>query len=142
MKFSKLLLSAVLALSVAPVVTSSVRAADPLPNDLKNGDFFIGCQAYTFNRFTTFEAIEKTKASGAKVIELYPGQKMMKGSEAKIGPGMSAEDVQKLKDKLKEEGIKVVAFGVTGISKDENDARKLFTWAKDMDIRVINTEDR
>jgi len=28
------------------------------------------------NRFTAFEAIEKTAASGAKVIEFYPGQKL------------------------------------------------------------------
>ncbi|HEY0073856.1 MAG TPA: sugar phosphate isomerase/epimerase family protein [Abditibacteriaceae bacterium] len=136
MKFPKLLLSAVLALSVAP----AVRAADPLPENLKTGEFFLGCQAWTFNRFTTFEAIEKTKASGAKLIEMYPGQKMMAGSETKVGPGMSAEDMQKLKDKLNQEGIKAVAFGVTGIG-DENNARKLFQWAKDMGIGLINTED-
>jgi sugar phosphate isomerase/epimerase len=140
MKFSKIVLSAVLALSVAPAVTSTVFAADPLPDSLKTGEFIIGCQAWTFNHFTTFEAIEKTKAAGGKTIEMYPNQTMMQGSDTKVGPGMSAEDVQKLKDKLNQEGIKAVAFGVTGISKDENDARKLFQWAKDLDIRIIVTE--
>lgn len=139
MKISKLLFSAVMALGVATALMPA-QAAEPLSDELKNGEFFIGCQAYTFNRFTTFEAIEKTKAAGAKVIELYPGQKMMKDSEAKTGPGLSAEDTQKLKDKLKQEGVKAVAFGVTGISKNEDEARKLFQWVKDMDIRVVNTE--
>ncbi len=140
MKFPQLLLGAVLALSVAPSLSSAVRAAEPLPDSLKTGEFIIGCQAWTFNKFTAFEAIEKTKAAGGKVIELYPGQTMMKGSETKVGQGMSAEDTQKLKDKLNAEGIKAVAFGVTGISNDENDARKLFQWAKDMDLRIIVTE--
>lgn len=122
------------------VMAGSARAADPLPDSLKNGEFIIGCQAWTFNHFTTFEAIEKTKASGGKVIELFPGQTLMAGSETKVGPDMSAADVQKLKDKLALEGIKVVAFGVTGVSTDENNARKLFAWAKDLDIRIIVTE--
>lgn len=140
MRISKFVLGALLALSVAPLATSAVRAADPLPDSLKTGEFIIGCQAWTFNKFTTFEAIEKTKAAGGKVIEMYPGQKMMAGSEAKVDPGMSAEDMQKLKDKLNAEGIKAVAYGVTGIG-DENNARKLFQWAKNMGIGLINTED-
>ena len=45
----------------------AARAAEPLPDSLKTGEFIIGCQAWTFNKFTTFEAIEKTKAAGGKV---------------------------------------------------------------------------
>ncbi len=122
------------------VVAGSARAAEPLPDSLKTGEFIIGCQAWTFNKFTTFEAIEKTKAAGAKVIEMYPGQKMSADDAVGVGPGMNAAQMQKLKEKLAKEGIKAVAFGVTGISKDENEARKLFAWAKDMDIGLINTE--
>ena len=40
------------------------------------GSFVIGCQAWTFNRFSVFEAIEKTAATGAKTIEFFPGQKL------------------------------------------------------------------
>lgn len=136
--FKKLLLSATLLCASASFTVS--HAADSLPDNLKTGEFFIGCQAWTFNRFTAFEAIEKTKASGAKVIEMFPGQKMSKDDQVGVGPGMNAEQMQKLKDKLNQEGVKLVAFGVTGVSKNEADARKLFQWAKDMDVRVINTE--
>ena len=107
----KILFGAAVALSVS----GSARAADPLPDTLKNGEFIIGCQAWTFNKFTTFEAIEKTKAAGGKVIELYPGQKMSAGDGVGIGPGMNADQVKKLKDKLALEGVKVVAFGVDRI---------------------------
>jgi sugar phosphate isomerase/epimerase len=131
-----------LILSAALIAAGSgaARAAEPLAPELKVGEFHIGCQAWTFNRFTAFEAIEKTKQAGGKIIELFPGQKMSKEDPAGVGPGLNAEQTKKLKDKLAQEGVKAVAFGVTGISKNEDDARKLFAWAKDMDIRVINTE--
>ena len=47
----------------------SLRAENKIPEDSKIGGFFIGCQAYTFNHFTVFEAIEKTAQAGGNVIE-------------------------------------------------------------------------
>ncbi|MHC4521154.1 MAG: hypothetical protein ACYTAS_21375, partial [Planctomycetota bacterium] len=34
----------------------------------------LGMQAYSFNRFTFYEAVEKNKALGMRYIEAYPGQ--------------------------------------------------------------------
>jgi hypothetical protein len=34
----------------------------------------LGAQAYTFNRYTFFEAIDKIKASDLNYVEAYPGQ--------------------------------------------------------------------
>ena len=53
-----------------------MNAENKIPEEYKTGGFFVGCQAYTFNRFTVFEAIEKTAEAGGKVIEFYPGQKL------------------------------------------------------------------
>lgn len=114
--------------------------AAPIPNQFKQGGFAIGCQAYSFNRYSAFEAIEKTAEAGGRVIEFYPGQKLAADDDTKMGPGMSVESIQKLKDKLAKHNVKAVAFGVTGISRDEADARNLFSWAKTMDIGVLNTE--
>jgi hypothetical protein len=36
-------------------------AANPITDDLKQGGFAIGPQAYSFNRFSAFEAIEKAR---------------------------------------------------------------------------------
>ena len=36
----------------------------------------LGMQAYSFNRFTFYEAVEKNKALGMEYIEAYPGQKL------------------------------------------------------------------
>ena len=36
----------------------------------------LGMQAYSFNRFTFYEAVEKNQTLGMDVIEAYPGQKL------------------------------------------------------------------
>src|ERR1039458_5358580 len=64
--------------AVAMTAPFSLRAENKIPEDCKTGGFFIGCQAYTFNKFTVFEAIDKTVDAGGKVIEFFPGQKLSK----------------------------------------------------------------
>ena len=56
--------------------TVSQLSAMNIPPQYDTGGFALGCQAYTFNRFTAFEAIDKTVEAGGKVIEFYPGQKL------------------------------------------------------------------
>ncbi len=124
------------------VITHTERAAQaaPIPDNVKIGGFAIGAQAWTFNKFTTFEAIDKTAQAGGHVIELFPGQKLSADGEDKVDQNMSPEAIEKLKKHLAEKNVKVVAFGVTGISRNEDEARKLFQWAKTMDIGILNTE--
>src|SRR5437870_6140709 len=93
-------------------VTVSVRAENKIPQEYKTGGFFIGCQAYTFNRFTVFEAIEKTAQAGGKVIEFFPGQKLSKDEpEVKWDHHATPETIQKVKDKLAAHKIKAVNYG-------------------------------
>ena len=120
---------------------SNVPAENKIPDEYKTGGFFIGCQAYTFNRYSVFEAIEKTAQAGGKVIEFFPGQKLSKEApEVKLDQNASAETLQKIKEKLAEHKIKVVNYGVVGIPREEDQARKLFEFAKTMGLRAITTE--
>jgi sugar phosphate isomerase/epimerase len=118
-----------------------LTAAEPLPDNLKQGQFVIGCQAWTFNRFSVFEAIEKTAATGAKTIEFFPGQKLSaEQKDVKFSHDSTPEVWAQVKAKLKEHGITPVAYGVVGLSKEEAASRKVFEFAKFFGIRVINTE--
>lgn len=103
---------------------------------------FIPCvQAWTFNRFTAEQAISMARQAGSEAIELFPGQLLSQSrGDAKVGPDMGDENTEALKGYLVKAGVRAVAFGVTGISKDPNEARKLFRWAKSLGILVINTE--
>jgi sugar phosphate isomerase/epimerase len=116
-------------------------AADPIPDSQKINGFALGCQAYSFNRFSVFEAIEKTAYAGGKVIEFYPGQKLSKDqTDVKFSHDAAPDVWEKVKAKCKEHGITPIAYGVVGLSKDEAKSRKVFDFAKAMGIRVINTE--
>jgi sugar phosphate isomerase/epimerase len=117
------------------------RAAEPIPEKYMQGGFAIGCQAYSFNRYTAMEAVEKTAEVGAKVIEFYPGQRFSKElPTAKWGHEAPPELVEQMKKKLEQHGVLAVAYGVVQLPKDVAAARKIFDFAKTMGIRVINTE--
>ena len=102
--------------------------------------FLMGVQAWSFHNFSTFEAIEKTAQTGAKYMEMFPGQPLKPGSKSGVGPGLTADETAELKAQFKKFDVTPVAFGVTGIDSDYAKARPLFVWAKEMGLKVLNTE--
>src|SRR4051794_13236681 len=107
----------------------SAAAAPTIPDEAKIAGFAMGCQAYTFNRFSVFEAIEKTAQTGGKTIEFYPGQKLsLEEPGTKWDHNASGEVVQKVKDQLAKHKIRAVNYGVVG-AKGEAEWRKIFEFA-------------
>jgi len=120
-------LPSILRPAFALLAAAAITHAAPIPDECKTNGFAIGCQAYTFNRFTVFEAIEKTAEAGGKVIEFYPGQKLSKEEpDVKWNHDASDEVVAKVQAKLAQHKIKAVNYGVVGIPKEEEGARKIF----------------
>lgn len=113
--------------------------ADPLPEELRQNGWFIGCQAYTFNRFSAFEAIAKTKEAGGNLIEFYPGQVLKPGSKEKVNHNMSAESMAELQAELKRQGVKAVNYGVVGAGNPE-EVNKIMAFAKKMGLYAVCTE--
>jgi sugar phosphate isomerase/epimerase len=127
--------------------TSSVAQEDEAPAKPGDNDqvaeslgWKLGVQTYSFNRFTFFEAIDKAASIGLKYAECYPGQKISSDVEGTIGPNMTPEQFELVQKKLKEAKVKLVAFGVVGLSADEQESRKVFEFCKRLGIGVINTE--
>ncbi len=128
-------------LGAALVAGTGIAHAEPIPEQYKQGGFAIGAQAYTFNRYTVFEAIEKTATAGGKVIEFFPGQKLSKEEPTVSWNHNSPDDViAKVQAKLKEHGIKAVNYGVVG-GKDEAEWRQIFAFGKKLGLYGITTED-
>jgi sugar phosphate isomerase/epimerase len=131
-------------LAAATVLAATSAPAQPkIPDEFKVNGWAIGCQAYTFNRFTAYEAIEKTAAAGGKVIEFYPGQKLGKDEgDLKVDHASPQVDavVGKLQAKLKQHGVKAVNYGVVGIPNREAEARKVFEFARKMSMIGVTTE--
>ncbi len=102
----------------------------------------LACQAYTFGRngVTLFDTLDILKDVGIRYVEMFPGQKLSNDSDVRVSQDMPKEAIEALKAKLQDTRIRPVAFGVTGVAKDEAGARKLFEWAKTMGIGVIVSE--
>jgi sugar phosphate isomerase/epimerase len=113
--------------------------ADPIPENLRQNGWFVGAQAYTFNRFSAFEAIAKTKEAGGNIIEFYPGQKLKPGSEDKVGHTMSEAAMGELKAECDRQGVRPVCYGVVN-AKDGAEVKSIMAWAKKMGLYAICTE--
>jgi sugar phosphate isomerase/epimerase len=111
----------------------AAEASKGCPNAEKLG-WRLGCQAYTFNRFTFFEAVDKTAAAGLHYIEAFPGQKISAAIDAKMGPEMSADVRKEVLKKLGDSGVKMVNFGVGAYD------RRHFEFAKEMGIETLVSE--
>ncbi|MCW1912375.1 sugar phosphate isomerase/epimerase [Luteolibacter sp. GHJ8] len=111
------------------------------PEALTPAGFAISVQCWSLKEFTLWEAIEKSAAAGATAVEVFPGQKIGGDlGDAKLDPSLSDENITKLLAYAKDKGITPVNFGVTGISKDEAEARKTFEFAKKMGLYGVTTE--
>ena len=141
MHLSRTLSRAAATLTALAALISNLPAEVTIPDEYKQGGFAIGCQAYSFNRYSVFEAIEKTAQTGSKVIEFFPGQALSKEEPNVKWDHNSPDDViAKVKAKLKQHGIMAVNYGVVGVPKEEEGARKVFEFAKKMGLRGITTE--
>ncbi len=114
--------------------------AEPIPDSARIFGIAIGCQAYTFNRFSVFEAIEKTAATGGKIIEFYPGQKLS-ADEPNVKWDHNAPDdvIEKVKAQLAKYHIRPVNYGVVGAGS-EAEWRKIFVFGKKLGFYGITTE--
>jgi len=99
----------------------------------------LGTQAYTFRKFSFFEAVDKTASMGMKYIEMYPGQRVDDDADVTTHYSMSVETRQKIRDKLNKAGLHLVNYGVVG-GTNEGEWRALFEFAKDMGIETIVSE--
>ena len=105
-----------------------------------NEKWRLGTQAYSFNRFTFYEAAEKTQSLNLKYIEAYPQQKVGGEVGDVVFSDMNPAQRQQVKQMLKDAGITLVNYGVVGLTNDEQDCRKVFDFAKDMGIETIVSE--
>lgn len=126
------LLLGLLLLLMQPVFAQNNSSANKL-------DWKLGSQAYTFKNFTFAETLDKIGSIDLKYVEAYPGQKIGNSIEGNMHYTMDKATQKKVKELLNSKGIEVVAYGVV-TGENEEDWKKIFSFAKDMGIGVINSE--
>lgn len=135
MKKLKHLVVAVLAVVACGLFSRQSSAQD----GTKKLGWQLGTQAWTFNRYTFSEALDKTAACGLKFIEAFPTQKIGGGVEGTMDFHMDKATIKAVKKMAKKHGIKIVSYGVV-VPKNHEDWEQLFKFAKAMDLENIVSE--
>src|ERR1051325_1426254 len=105
----------------------------------------LAVHSYTFQKFSIFDAIDKTAAIGVKHMSIS-GSVNLVGADGKIAKsstiGISDKDAAAIKARMKEKGIDptFVNMGVVKPSIDEAESRKIFEGAKRLGISVLVAE--
>lgn len=100
----------------------------------------VGPAAWSFNRFTFFEAIEKTASLGMSYIEAFEGQQVRPGSDAKLDAMLSDEVIGQIHAKLDEAKIKLTSIYIHTIPADEAACRGAFEFARKLHVEFIVSE--
>jgi sugar phosphate isomerase/epimerase len=95
--------------------------------------------AYTFRKFTVFQCIDKTAALGLKYMSLS-GSVSLDGSNSLTTVQLSDRDAEAVRAAAAAKGIKLVNIGVVQLPPDEAKSRKVFEFAKKMDIDTLVAE--
>lgn len=105
------------------------------------GGFAVGTQAYTFREFSALEAIEKTAQAGGRVIEFYPGQPFSPDKpDLRWDHNASADMIAAVEEHLDRHDVLAVNYGVVRIPAKEEEARKIFDFARRLGLQGITTE--
>jgi sugar phosphate isomerase/epimerase len=121
--------------AVTSITSCNVHAQTP---EEKLG-WKLGAQAYTFKLFTFFQVLDKLDTCKLKYVEASPGRDIGGGMEGKMDYHMDVNKQQRIKQRLKEKGIKWISYGVV-VPKTKEDWLLLFEFAKTMGLENIVTE--
>lgn len=99
----------------------------------------LGAQAYTFNRFTFTQALDKIDSCGLRYVEAYPQQVIGGGLEEKMSHNMSEASKTYLRNLLKSKKIRLISYGVIK-TKESAEWEKIFAFAKSFGIESITCE--
>lgn len=105
----------------------------------KKLDWYLSAQTYSFNRFSFFEAVDKTLEAGLHSVEAYPGQKLGGGMDGTMDYKMDVAQRKAILRALKKKKVKLCAFGVVN-GNTEEEWKQIFEFAKAMGVKVINSE--
>lgn len=89
---------------------------------------------------TVQQSIDYCKQFGIHFLEVYPGQQLSESDKGKWGPEMTADQIKATLEAAKAANVQIIDTGVIGISSKEEDARKLFDWAKKVGLTEIVSE--
>ncbi len=118
-------------------LSSSAWAQNPVADPL---GWRLGCAAWSFNRFTFFEAVDKTAALGMHYLEAFEGQRLSPDSDLKMGMDLPADAVEKMRRKLASSGVRLTSIYIQSLPGLEPECRRAFEFCRKVGIETIVSE--
>ena len=100
----------------------------------------LGTAAWSFNRFTFFEAVDKTAALGLHYIEAFEGQRISAEGDVNMSTDVSAEVMEKVRRKLASAHVTLTSIYIHSLSGRESECRRAFEFCRKLGIETIVSE--
>ncbi|MCR4439124.1 MAG: sugar phosphate isomerase/epimerase [bacterium] len=101
----------------------------------------LAVQCWTFRAFTFIEALDRIQELGLSAVQAYPGQPLAANLPGAVfDHRMPEEQVNWVEKALAERGLRLVAYGVVDVGRDEESMRPVFDFAKRLHIPTVVAE--
>lgn len=110
--------------ALAPWATRARAAGD-------TGGFLLGMQSYSLRKYPVDQALKHMQDLGVKSVEFSTGHFPLNSTP---------EQIAELKQKTAAAGIKILAHGVNGFSKNHEANRRIFEFAKRVGVRNLSAD--
>lgn len=115
------------------LLTPAIRAQEKL-------DWRLGIEAYTFHRYTLFEAIEKTAQLGLPFMGGLSFQKVSADIPKDFDPQLTDEELRQIRLKLDSAGVRLLTYYYHQIPGDRTGCRKIFEFGRKIGIETFMSE--
>jgi type 1 glutamine amidotransferase/sugar phosphate isomerase/epimerase len=122
----------------APTIPSS-KLTPPIRTQEQLG-WRLGIEAYTFHKYTLFEAIEKTAELGLPYMGGLSFQKVSKEIDKNFEPGLTDNELKQIRLKLDSAGVCLLTYYIQQIPGDETGCRKVFEFGRKIGIETFMSE--
>ncbi|MBN2137684.1 MAG: ThuA domain-containing protein [Sedimentisphaerales bacterium] len=122
----------------APTIPSAKLT--PAITARENLGWKLGIEAYTFHKYTFFEAIEKTAALSLPYMGGLSFQKVAADIPKNFEPGLTEDELRRIRFKLDDAGIRLLTYYYHQVPGDHEGCKRIFDFARKIGIETIMSE--
>jgi sugar phosphate isomerase/epimerase len=100
----------------------------------------LGVAAWSFNRFTLFEAVDRTAALGIRYLEAFEGQPIRPGQEVRLTADLGEDAVLAIREKLNAAGVTLTSLYYHELPAEEAACRRAFVLAQRLGLETLISE--
>lgn len=117
--------------SAAAIATASIPGWAVAKDEDPFGGFIVACQSYTFRKFKLEQALKRIADCGIKYAEFFRDH---------IPVNSTPDQLKSVLALCKDNGVSPISFGVEPFSKNHDENKKRFEFAKALGIKYLSAD--